>query len=67
MAPISDDIVNELKKTISKLEGRIVELENKLEGRDGGSSSSAGSMRMILMGPPGAGKDYLSIALIEPN
>ncbi|KAF2417683.1 putative adenylate kinase [Tothia fuscella] len=59
MAPITDDAVNELKKLVSKLEGRINELEGRLDGRGkgGGSvSDAAQGMRMILMGPPGAGK-----------
>ena len=58
MAPITDDIVDTLRDTIHKLESRVQQLEAKLQG--GGSSSpspSSGtnSVRMILMGPPGAG------------
>jgi len=57
MAPITDGDVSELKRIIQKLEGRIEQLESRLEGGSGTSSSSpAGSMRMIIMGPPGAGK-----------
>lgn len=56
MAPITDDVVNELKSTITKLESRIHELEAQLSGSSGSSASSSGSMRMVLMGPPGAGK-----------
>jgi len=53
MAPITDEAVSDLKAMISKLENRVHELEGKLSG----SSSSASSkyMRMVLMGPPGAG------------
>lgn len=53
MAPIKDDIISDLKNTVHRLERRVEELESRLAG---GEKSSAGSMRMILMGPPGAGK-----------
>jgi len=56
MAPITDSAVSDLKKLVSKLESRIEELEARLDGGKGSSASSGGSMRMILMGPPGAGK-----------
>ncbi|KAF2710905.1 adenylate kinase cytosolic [Pleomassaria siparia CBS 279.74] len=53
MAPIPDQVVDDLKGLISKLEGRIAELESRLGG--GGGAPTEG-VRMILMGPPGAGK-----------
>lgn len=58
MAPITDETVEALRDTIHKLESRVQQLEAKLQG--GGetssqSSPSGGSVRMILMGPPGAG------------
>ncbi|KAK5154382.1 adenylate kinase-domain-containing protein [Cryomyces antarcticus] len=59
MAPITDQIVDELKSLVNKLESRVVELENKLHGGSGAGSAPAtpaDTMRMILMGPPGAGK-----------
>lgn len=58
MAPITDQMVDDLKSTISKLESRVQELEARLQGGKGGATapSSTGSMRMILMGPPGAGE-----------
>lgn len=62
MAPITDDIASELKNTIKKLEDRVKELESKLQskvqGGDGGQNGSnpLDTMRMVLMGPPGAGK-----------
>jgi adenylate kinase len=64
MAPTPDDVINSLKSTVDKLEARVAELEGKLKGSAGsssGSSSSSGSdgMRMILIGPPGAGKSAL--------
>ncbi len=58
MAPITDDMVGTLRDTIHKLESRVQQLEAKL--LDPGSSSQSASsrtdsVRMILMGPPGAG------------
>jgi hypothetical protein len=55
MAPITDSAVSDLKNLVHKLEVRIAELETKLDGGKSSSGSDAGSMRMILMGPPGAG------------
>ncbi|KIV99944.1 adenylate kinase [Verruconis gallopava] len=52
MAPTDSSVVDELKSIITKLESRVEELENKLSGKSG----SPKPMRMILMGPPGAGK-----------
>lgn len=58
MAPITDDTVEALRDTIRQLESRVRQLESKMGGGDGSSPSRAGqsSIRMILMGPPGAGK-----------
>lgn len=53
MAPISEQIVDTLRGTVDKLEQRVAELEARLEGKTSGST--ADGMRMILMGPPGAG------------
>ncbi|CAL5872297.1 uncharacterized protein PFLUO_LOCUS6558 [Penicillium psychrofluorescens] len=55
MAPITEEIVSGLKDTIGKLEARVVELEDRLAGGKQ-SKSLAEQMRIILMGPPGAGK-----------
>lgn len=57
MAPIKDETVDNLKDLVSKLESRVAQLEARLSG-DGGAakaSSMTESMRIILMGPPGAG------------
>lgn len=54
MAPITDDVVSGLKDTIGKLEARVVELEGRLVG-DNKPKSVTEQMRIILMGPPGAG------------
>lgn len=58
MAPITDEMVQSLQDTISKLESRVHQLESRLGGGEGGTrkaASSGQSVRMILMGPPGAG------------
>jgi len=61
MAPITDDIVHGLKSLVEKLEARVDELEAKLQGGNGSSSGSSATttatgMRMVIMGPPGAGE-----------
>ena len=58
MAPITDDTVEALRDTIRQLESRVHQLEAKMGGGDGSSQPKKGSksIRMILMGPPGAGK-----------
>lgn len=60
MAPITDETVEALRDTINNLESRVHQLETKL-GEGGRSSagkanSALQSVRMILMGPPGAGR-----------
>lgn len=60
MAPIKDETVDGLRDLVSKLELRVEQLEAKLEQTTGAptarrSKSSSSSIRMILMGPPGAG------------
>lgn len=52
MAPT--DELGSLKSTIDSLQKRVEELEARLAGKASGGSNSDG-MRMILMGPPGAG------------
>ncbi|PQE22795.1 adenylate kinase protein [Rutstroemia sp. NJR-2017a BBW] len=57
MAPIGDDTVQALQELVNKLESRVKQLEDKLQHASGGPApSSYESIRMILMGPPGAGK-----------
>lgn len=58
MAPITDDVSQGLHDLVSKLESRIQLLEDKLHQATGGApkpSSDGKEIRMILMGPPGAG------------
>ena len=67
MAPITDDTVNALRDTIDKLESRVKQLEARLgEGQEGSSANdrSIESIRMILMGPPGAGKTLCTKILV---
>ncbi|PLB45369.1 adenylate kinase 1 [Aspergillus steynii IBT 23096] len=55
MAPITEEVVTGLKDTIGKLEARIEDLEGRLTNGNK-PKSVAEQMRIILMGPPGAGK-----------
>lgn len=55
MAPIKDETVQDLKDLVHKLETRVHQLEARLEGGSSKQQSPSGSMRMILIGPPGAG------------
>lgn len=56
MAPIGDDASRTLHDLVNKLESRVKELEDKLAHAAGGPApSTSESVRMILMGPPGAG------------
>lgn len=60
MAPIKDETVDALRELVNKLECRVEQLEVKLqqvggEGPARGSKSPSDSIRIILMGPPGAG------------
>jgi adenylate kinase len=56
MAPITDSQVDNLKDLVHKLEARVYSLERRLEGGGDKKSSLTEQMRMILIGPPGAGK-----------
>ena len=58
MAP-TDNLVAQLQSTVDKLEARVQELEGRLRG--GGQGGSSDGMRMILMGPPGAGKSLFML------
>jgi adenylate kinase len=65
MAPIGDDAVQSLQELVKKLESRVKELEDRLQYASGGPAPSpAGSVRMVLMGPPGAGMN-LPFSIIE--
>ena len=56
MAPAKDE-VDSLRDLVKKLEARVGELESKLGGNAPPTrlKSPTESIRMILMGPPGAG------------
>lgn len=63
---IVEDELKQLKDVVSSLESRI----KRLEQRGTGSSPSTEELRMILIGPPGAGKlrqSFNSIALWCPR
>lgn len=53
MAPTLDD-VTALKGLVSQLQYRIDKIEKSMTGNDS-TKTSADELRMILMGPPGAG------------
>lgn len=59
MAPITEQVVDGLKDQIGTLESKVADLESRLANGSGsgagGSRSLADHMRIILMGPPGAG------------
>lgn len=58
MAPIRDETIDGLRDLVSKLESRVEQLEAKLEQTVGSprrTISPVSGIRMILMGPPGAG------------
>lgn len=54
MAPITEEAVSGLKNAIHQLEAKVSELESRL-ANGGKPKSAAEQMRIILMGPPGAG------------
>jgi adenylate kinase len=63
MAPITDHTVDALKDLVSKLEARVDQLETRLQKVDGSAPSSSRSnkeLRMVLMGPPGAGMNSMA-------
>lgn len=57
MAPITEDTVDSLKDLINRLESRVHHLEARLEGRE--KPTDVEGVRMILIGPPGAGATHL--------
>ena len=53
MAPTLDDVAS-IKDLINQLQTRVEQMERSI--RNGGQVTPAEQLRMILMGPPGAGK-----------
>jgi tRNA U34 5-carboxymethylaminomethyl modifying GTPase MnmE/TrmE len=49
-----ESAVETLRATVEKLQHQVEQLEQRLAGSVGGSNTQDG-MRMILIGPPGAG------------
>jgi len=56
MAPITEEAVSSLKDMVGKLEARVQDLESRLTNGSNKPKSISEQMRIILMGPPGAGK-----------
>ena len=54
MAPTRDETIDGLKDIIGKLESRVAQLEDRLVHGDKPKTVTE-HMRMVLMGPPGAG------------
>ncbi|CAG8954916.1 hypothetical protein HYFRA_00008604 [Hymenoscyphus fraxineus] len=54
MAPIGDDVAQKILDSIQDLQSRIKKLEDGIHNKT--TSAPAESVRMVLMGPPGAGK-----------
>lgn len=69
MAPIKDETVDALRDLVNKLEARVEQLEAKVRQHDGSAptrpAKSTESIRMILMGPPGAGMYYFMCTCFE--
>lgn len=63
MAPIREDTVTDLKDLVAKLELRVRQLEDRLGGDGAKARTPSQSMRMILMGPPGAGKHGNTVSI----
>lgn len=51
----SEQVIEQLRSHINSLESRVHELEGKYGKPDTSSKSAVDGMRMILIGPPGAG------------
>jgi len=66
MAPIGDDTVQSLQELVNKLESRVKQLEDKLQHAAGGTKHTTNEgVRMILMGPPGAGTFPFLLLLVN--
>jgi tRNA U34 5-carboxymethylaminomethyl modifying GTPase MnmE/TrmE len=57
-ANMPESAVETLRATVEKLQQQVEQLEQRLAGSAGGSNTQDG-MRMILIGPPGAGTSYV--------
>lgn len=56
MAPITEDTAQRLHDLVHSLNNRIHALESRIDELEGKPKSPAEQMRLILMGPPGAGR-----------
>lgn len=55
MAPISDETASKLQEMVDKLEARVKDLESRISQGGAASSKPKDEVRMVIMGPPGAG------------
>lgn len=60
MAPITDTTISDLKDLVHKLEARVHQLEHRLGEGGNKPKTHSESMRMILIGPPGAGESDMA-------
>lgn len=68
MGPIKADTVSDLKDLVSQLETRVRQLESRFgDGEVKPQTDKPPSMRMILMGPPGAGKSDDQFQQVGPR
>jgi adenylate kinase len=65
MAPITDSTVSDLKGLVHKLEARVHQLEEKLGEGGKKPKTPSESMRMILIGPPGAGEPDVAATMLS--
>lgn len=54
-----EDELKQLKEVIGNLDSRIKQLERRATG----SSPSTEEIRMVIMGPPGAGKNTVTFVI----
>lgn len=52
---MAESLVDKLTETVNRLEKRLAEVESRLTGHSSAEAPADG-MRMILIGPPGAGR-----------
>lgn len=63
MAPIGDDVAQKILDSIQDLQSRIKKLEDGIHNKT--TSAPSESVRMVLMGPPGAGKSRYGCGIVK--
>jgi len=56
MAPATEQLLEQIHGALKGFEDRLAKVEARLEGKSESGATAPDGMRMILMGPPGAGK-----------